>query len=101
MPVQGSPVGGREGEEMSMKTSVQVRFISGRIEDYEIEVLASEGATLEARLQKFMEAPYLAFRVGDELVFVPSTAIESISVVIPEEMRAEVDPASMRQATRL
>ncbi len=66
-----------------MKTSVTVRFTSGREERFEIDFWGGTGA--EARLQAFVEQPTLLLQTSDELLIIPASAIECISVKIKKE----------------
>jgi hypothetical protein len=61
-----------------MKNAVTIRFTSGREERFEMDFWGGAGA--QARLQKFLENPTLLLKTSDEVVIVPGTAIECISV---------------------
>jgi hypothetical protein len=65
-----------------MKASVTVRYVSGREEKFEIDLWASAGA--QARLQAFAEKPNLLLRIGDEVLIIPASAIECISIKVPK-----------------
>lgn len=81
-----------------MKTSVNVRFISGREEKFEMELWEGTGA--EARLQAFVEEPNLVLRTGDEVVIIPGSAIECISIKVPKgDTRFKL--SEVRPATRI
>ena len=61
-----------------MKRVVTVRFISGREEKFEMEFWESTGA--QARLQAFVEKPNLLLQTDDEVLIIPGSAIECISI---------------------
>jgi hypothetical protein len=61
-----------------MKNSVTVRFTSGREEKFEMQFWGGAGA--QARLQAFVENPTLVLKTGDEVVIIPGSAIECISI---------------------
>jgi hypothetical protein len=61
-----------------MKNSVTVRFTSGREEKFEMEFFGGAGAP--ARLQKFVENPALVLKTADEVLILPGSAIECISI---------------------
>jgi hypothetical protein len=61
-----------------MKTVVTVRFVSGREEKFEMEFWESTGA--QARLKVFVEKPNLLLRTSDEMLIIPGSAIECISI---------------------
>jgi hypothetical protein len=61
-----------------MKNPVTIRFTSGREEKFEIEF--SGGAGAPARLQAFVENSTLVLRTADEVLILPGSAIECISI---------------------
>ena len=61
-----------------MKNSVTVRFTSGREEKFEMEFFGGAGAS--ARLKAFVENPALVLKAADEVLILPGSAIESISI---------------------
>ena len=61
-----------------MKNSVTVRYTSGREEKFEVEFWG--GAAAQARLQAFVENPTLLLKTSDEVLIIPGTAIECISI---------------------
>jgi hypothetical protein len=65
-----------------MKTSVTVRFISGREEKFEMELW--DNTTAQDRLQAFAENPKLILQTTDEVIVIPASAIECISVKMPK-----------------
>jgi hypothetical protein len=61
-----------------MKTAVTVRFTSGREEKFEVQFWGGAGA--QARLQAFVDNPTLVLKTGDELLIIPASAIECLSI---------------------
>ncbi len=61
-----------------MKNSVTVRFTSGREEKFEMEFFGGAGA--QTRLQAFVENPALVLKTMDEVLILPGSAIECISI---------------------
>jgi hypothetical protein len=61
-----------------MKNSVTVRFTSGREERFEMEFVGGAGAS--ARLKAFVENPALLLKTADEVLILPGSAIECISI---------------------
>ena len=61
-----------------MKSSVTVRFTSGREEKFEMQFWGGAGA--QARLQAFVENPTLILKTSDEVLIIPGSAIECISI---------------------
>ncbi len=79
-----------------MKTSVTVRYVSGREEKFEMEIGGGTGA--QGRLQALVEKPNLLLQIGDELLVIPGSAIECISIKLPKGDRrfglADIHPAT-------
>ncbi len=63
-----------------MKSSVTVRFTSGREEKFEMQFWGGAGA--QARLQAFVENPTLILKTSDEVLIIPGSAIECISIKV-------------------
>ena len=61
-----------------MKNSVTVRFTSGREEKFDMQFFGGAGAP--ARLQAFVENPTLVLKTADEVILLPGSAIECISI---------------------
>jgi hypothetical protein len=61
-----------------MKNSVTVRFTSGREEKFEMEFFGGAGAS--ARLKAFVENPALVLKTADEVLILPGSTIECISI---------------------
>jgi hypothetical protein len=82
-----------------MKTPLTVRFISGREEQFEVNFWAGSG--IEGRLQEFVKQPTIVLQTPTELVIIPSTAIESLSIALPEDEETKPEFKSIRVAKRL
>jgi hypothetical protein len=65
-----------------MKTKLIVRFVSGREEQFEVELFG--GPSAEARLKEFAKDPTIVLQTEKEVVIIPATAIESITLSLPE-----------------
>jgi len=61
-----------------MKNPVTIRFTSGREERFEMEFAG--GAGTQARLQAFAENPIVLLKTADEVIILPGSAIESITI---------------------
>ena len=81
-----------------MKTSVTIRFISGREERFEMELWGGPGT--QARLRKFLEKPTLILQTSDEVLIIPGSAIECISIKI-QKGDARFGLSDFRPATRI
>jgi hypothetical protein len=66
-----------------MNATATVRYLSGRSEKFEIEFWGGAGA--KARLEEFLKSPNVAVRTDTELILIPGSAIECISITLPEE----------------
>jgi hypothetical protein len=80
-----------------MKTLVTVRFTSGREEKFEMDL--SGGAGGQARLQAFAETPNVLLQTGDEVLIIPASAIECISIKLPRDH--PFDLSDVRSARRV
>jgi hypothetical protein len=81
-----------------MKTTVIVRFVSGREERFEMEFWNT--TRVETRLQALVEKPNLILRLSDEVLLIPGSAVECISIKIPEEDNP-FDLSQLNSATRI
>jgi len=81
-----------------MRTPVTIRFISGREERFEIEFWGGPGA--QARLRAFLEKPTLLLQTSDEVLIIPGSAIESISIKI-QKGDTWVNLSDLRPAKRI
>jgi hypothetical protein len=82
-----------------MKNVVTIRYISGREEKFEAEFWGGAGA--ETRFKEFLKAPTVALQTASELLVIPSTAIECISIALPKDAKERIDVGSVRQGKRL
>ena len=82
-----------------MKTLLTVRYISGREERFEVDFWG--GARAEVRLKEYLKSPNLALRTATELIIIPGSAVESISIALPDDEQGRSSLASVRPATRL
>lgn len=67
---------------MKTRTVVTVRYVSGREERFEMEFWVGEGT--QERLLDFAEKPNLLLRTGEELIIIPASAIECITIKKPK-----------------
>jgi hypothetical protein len=65
-----------------MKTRVTVRYVSSRDEQFEAELFGGQSA--ETRLREFIKNPTIVFQSEKEVVIIPATAIESITLPFAE-----------------
>lgn len=82
-----------------MKASLTVRYISGRQEQFEVNFWGGTGA--ESRLQEFLKCPNVALQTASELIIIPASAIESLSIALPEDEGARPAFEFIRAAERL
>jgi hypothetical protein len=82
-----------------MKAAVTVRYLSGREEQFEVEFWGGTG--VEARLQQFLQSPTVVLQTATELIIIPATAIESLSIALPKDDKARPAFESVRLARRL
>ncbi len=81
-----------------MKTLVTVRFVSGREEKFEMDLWGGSGA--QARLKAFAENPTLVLQTDDEVIVIPSSAIECISAKVAKG-DSRFNLKDIRPATRV
>ena len=83
-----------------MKAVLTVRYLSGREEQFEFEFWG--GAGVEGRLQEFLKSPTVVLQTATELLIIPASAIESLSIALPEdEEQASPEFKNIRRAKRL
>lgn len=82
-----------------MKTPVTIRYISGREEKFEIELWGGSGA--EGRLSAFVKDPNLVLHTPNELIIIPGSAIECISITLPKAGDMPLNLREVRPARRL
>jgi hypothetical protein len=81
-----------------MKAVVTVRFVSGREEKFEMELWGGTGT--EPRLQAFAEDPTMILQTSDEVIIIPSSAIECVSIKVPKG-DSRFNLSDVRPATRI
>jgi len=81
-----------------LNMKVVVRFVSGREEQYEMDFLG--GGSAEHRLREFAKDPSLLLQIGDEVVIIPTSAIECITLKLPEADERIADLPNVRKAVR-
>jgi hypothetical protein len=82
-----------------MKTKLIVRYVSGREEQFEVELFG--GPSAEARLKEFTKNPAILLQTEKEVVIIPATAIESITLPLPEPSGKAIALLDVRKAKRL
>jgi hypothetical protein len=82
-----------------MNTKISVRYISGRVEEYEIEIYG--GASAETALKEFSKNPTIVLRTEKEVVIIPATAIEHITLPLPESAGPRLKLSNTRRGKRL
>jgi hypothetical protein len=82
-----------------MTSKVTIRFLSGRVEEYEVEIYG--GGSVESRLEEFCKDPTIVLHVGKEVVIIPATAIETIGFPLPDAMGPTSGLRNVRKAKRL
>jgi hypothetical protein len=83
----------------AMKGKLTVRYHSGREEHFEIELWGGTG--MQTRLKDFIQSPNLALQTSDELIVIPSAAIECISLTMPKGKDWTKELSIVRRAKRL
>ena len=82
-----------------METKATVRFLSGREEHFEVELFG--GTAAETRLKDFARDPTIVLQTEDEIIIIPSTAVECITLPFPEFGRDNLDFPGVRRARRV
>jgi hypothetical protein len=82
-----------------MKTKLIVRYVSGREDQFEMELFG--GPTTEARLKEFAKDPTIVLQIEKEVVIIPATAIERITIPLPEASGMATALPNVRKAKRL
>jgi hypothetical protein len=82
-----------------MKTKVSVRYVSGRQEQFEVELFG--GASTEARLKDFIKSPMITLQSENELIIIPSTAIECITLPMPDAVKGAMASSTIRKGKRV
>jgi hypothetical protein len=86
-------------ESKIVKTRVLVRYVSGRQEQFEVELFGGQSA--EARLREFTKDPTIVLQSEKEVVIIPATAIESITLPLPEAAGRPLALPNVRKGKRL
>jgi hypothetical protein len=82
-----------------VNTIVTVRYVSGRGEKFEIDLWGGAGA--KDRLQAFLKTPNVVVQTDTELIIIPGSAIECISITLPEAGESQLHLGAIRSAKRL
>ena len=82
-----------------MKTKLAIRYVSGREEQFEVELYG--GGAAEARLEEFINKPAIVLQTEKELVIIPASAVESITLPFPESVGKATTLPNVRKARRL
>jgi small nuclear ribonucleoprotein (snRNP)-like protein len=82
-----------------MKASVTVRYVSGREEQFEVELWG--GSSAQARLDEFLKAPNLVLKTANELIIIPGSAVECLSIALPKGDPGRPQLQGVRPAKRL
>lgn len=82
-----------------MKTKLNVRYVSGRVEEFEVELFW--GPSAEARLKEFAKDPTIVLQTEKEVIIIPATAIESITLPLPDPSSKATALPDVRKAKRL
>ena len=75
---------------MAKLRELTVRLISGREVQFEFEAQGTESGVAQ-RIQRLIESPMLALRVGNEVVMYPKSAIEEMRVIPKSGLGPTVD----------
>ena len=78
---------------------VTIRFISGREELFDVDFPLGPGA--ETRLHEFCKSPTVVLQTKEELIVLPSSAIEAIRFTRPPANAAQLKMESILSATRV
>jgi hypothetical protein len=80
-----------------MKTKMNVRYVSGREEQFEVELFGEASADID----DFVRNPTIVLQTEKELIIIPSTAIECISLPVPESVGSLIDSPTVRKGKRI
>jgi hypothetical protein len=94
----GSPWPLSQSRSSEMKTIATIRYVSGREEQFEIEMPG--GTAAEDRLMAFSKDPNILLQTDAEIIIIPSTAIERITVPLPASWEGR-DLPRVRKAKRI
>jgi hypothetical protein len=82
-----------------MKTKLRVRYVSGREEEFELQLIG--GSSAESRLKEFTKNPTIVLQTENEVIIIPATAIENIILPLPESEDNPIALPNVRKAKRL
>jgi hypothetical protein len=82
-----------------MKAALTVRYISGREEKFEVEFWG--GTASETRLREFLKSPDVVLQTTTELIIIPASAVESLSIALPKDEKDRPAFEGVRVAKRL
>jgi hypothetical protein len=82
-----------------MKGSLTVRYVSGREERFEVDFWGGTGAA--NRLKEFLKSPIVALQTTTELVIIPASAVESLSIALSKDEQVKRALEGIRVAKRL
>jgi hypothetical protein len=91
--------GSRLLEDVQVKTKVSIRYLSGRNEEFEVELWGGKWA--EARLKEFANNPTFLFQTDEEVIIIPATAIETISIHLMDSEGESIALPDVRKARRV
>jgi hypothetical protein len=84
-----------------MKTKAVIRYVSGREESFEVDLIGLEGPSADARMKEFVKNPTLMLQTEKELIIIPSTAIECITMTLPDLAGKAITAPNVRKAKRV
>ena len=82
-----------------METIGTIRYVSGREEKFALELFG--GTAAEVRLREFAKDPTIVLQTENEILIIPSTAVECITLPFPEFGRDAIDLPGIRRARRV
>jgi hypothetical protein len=82
-----------------MKSNCVVRYASGREERFEVEFFG--GASAVDRLKEFVKNPTVVLQSENEVIIIPSTAIECITLGLPDTEGRAVALPGVRKGHRV
>src|SRR5205085_1901638 len=80
-----------------LKSTITVRFVSGREEKFEVDFWGGTGT--QARFKEFLDKPTIVLQLATELLVIPASAIECVSISLPKE--GKLDIGTLRTAKRV
>lgn len=85
-----------------MKGAMTVRYRSGREEKFEVEFWSGTvSSAAQGRLHEFLKEPDLVLQTSTELIIIPTSSIESISIALPKAEAARPELSNVRFAKRV